>query len=271
DLVPSRVSHTPLMQIEQQLDQGTCGAFPSKVFPHTSGLGFQTCFGAVVGNDESYCEHRLVVWSLSYCAILEGKRVVQCIPLGFHTSFLFRSSGCDLHYLEAYCAKPNGDALTITSPSTTTMATTTISPMTTTTATTTNEEMLQTVFHKRVLEHVRPTGSPKEADGTKTPTHIHGSAGHDPRPRNMMFVPHLYFTNPGLMPKSLHRDKGSLHTTLSQFMTDYPDLRKVAMISPFGNTATRSACEWTMELWTLGERGVHMTVISTVGEEGLLI
>ncbi|MEQ2189202.1 hypothetical protein GOODEAATRI_022818 [Goodea atripinnis] len=47
----------------------------------------------------------------------------------------------------------------------------------------------------------------------------------------MMFVPHLYFTNPGLMAESLPRDKGSLHATLSQFMTNYPDLRKVAMIS----------------------------------------
>ncbi|MED6246321.1 hypothetical protein ATANTOWER_015884 [Ataeniobius toweri] len=99
DLVPSRVSHRPLMQIEQQLDQGPCGAFPSKVFPHTSGLGFQTCFGAVVGNDESYCEHRLVVWSLLYCAILEGKRVVRCIPLGFHTSFLFRVPCISCHSL----------------------------------------------------------------------------------------------------------------------------------------------------------------------------
>ncbi|MEQ2204922.1 hypothetical protein XENOCAPTIV_020998 [Xenoophorus captivus] len=47
----------------------------------------------------------------------------------------------------------------------------------------------------------------------------------------MMFVPHLYFTNPSLMAESLPRDKGSLHATLSQFMTNYPDLRKVAMIS----------------------------------------
>ncbi|XP_075332113.1 insulin-like growth factor 3 isoform X2 [Odontesthes bonariensis] len=66
-----------------------------------------------------------------------------------------KSSGCDLQHLEMYCAKAQSPERTTASPATTTPATTT-APYTTT-----KQEMFQTVFEKRLLEHMGAPNSPK--------------------------------------------------------------------------------------------------------------
>ncbi|XP_072223066.1 insulin-like growth factor 3 [Leuresthes tenuis] len=61
-----------------------------------------------------------------------------------------KSSGCDLQHLEMYCAKPKSPEQTTTSPATTPAL-----------YTTTKQEMFQTVFEKRLLEHMGAPNSRK--------------------------------------------------------------------------------------------------------------
>ncbi|KAM6924452.1 insulin-like growth factor 3 [Xenentodon cancila] len=75
-----------------------------------------------------------------------------------------RSSGCELHHLEMYCATPKNQNPTTTFTTTSTTTSTSMSTSTstaTTLQTTTTQEMFQAVFQKRLLEEMGAPNSPK--------------------------------------------------------------------------------------------------------------
>ncbi|XP_035769507.1 insulin-like growth factor I [Neolamprologus brichardi] len=77
------------------------------------------------------------LWS-GYGARSRGKGIVDLCCL---------SSGCELHHLEMYCAKPRSQQTTY-SPSTTVHATT-------------QPDLFQEVFQKKLLQYLGPPSSPK--------------------------------------------------------------------------------------------------------------
>ncbi|XP_034552614.1 insulin-like growth factor 3 [Notolabrus celidotus] len=79
-----------------------------------------------------------------------------------------RPSGCELQHLELYCAKPKNQPQTTAYPSTTTASQTTTQPETA-------QQLFQTVFQKRLLQHLGAPNSPKrEAYRKKTKTSLRG-------------------------------------------------------------------------------------------------
>uniref|UniRef100_UPI0037E835FD insulin-like growth factor 3 n=1 Tax=Semicossyphus pulcher TaxID=241346 RepID=UPI0037E835FD len=82
-----------------------------------------------------------------------------------------RPAGCELQHLELYCAKPKSQ------PSTTAYPTTTTANPQTTTQPDTAQRQFQTVFQRRLLEHLGAPNSPKrEAYRRKTRPSFRGKS-----------------------------------------------------------------------------------------------
>ncbi|XP_020486036.2 insulin-like growth factor 3 isoform X1 [Labrus bergylta] len=88
-------------------------------------------------------------------------------------------SGCELQHLELYCAKPKSPPHTTAYPSTTTTTTTTTTTAApqTTTEPDTAQQLFQTLYQKRLVEHLGAPNSPKrDAYRKKTKTSSRGKS-----------------------------------------------------------------------------------------------